>query len=427
MADATYEGRAGGLDAMQLRNRKILIIGVNYSPELTGIAPYTSSLAQYLHEKGSSVSVITTYPHYPEWKKNKNVYAESQRDEEGGPSVRRVNHYVPSLPSPLRRILMELSFGARVVLCRWSDYDIVLSVSPSLFASGMALARSRACLRSNRKPFGIWVQDLYSVGMQETGMGGSKAVKVVAWLESRILRAATGVVVIHEKFADTVIEQLKCQKEKTVVVRNWVHLSESNMSADGDVRSKFGWGPDDLVVLHAGNMGVKQGLENVIAAARVAENRGRSQVRIVLVGSGGERMKLHALSAELPNIQIMDPVENELFGKMLSAADILLVNELPGVREMAVPSKLTSYFSSGKAVLCASDPESITTKEVRSSRGGLCIQAGDPEQLVDAIERLQDDPVLARSLGDAGRKYAIEVLGARRALGKLEEWLEGLG
>ena len=48
-----------------------------------------------------------------------------------------------------------------------------------------------------------------------------------------------------------------------------------------------------MVVLHVYNMGYKQGLENVIAAAELAR-RTNSRARFVLLGDGNQRASLQA-------------------------------------------------------------------------------------------------------------------------------------
>ncbi|PJC71406.1 MAG: colanic acid biosynthesis glycosyltransferase WcaI, partial [Zetaproteobacteria bacterium CG_4_8_14_3_um_filter_59_5] len=47
---------------------KVLISGINYSPELTGIGKYTGEMAEWLSEQGHEVRVVAAPPYYPEWK-----------------------------------------------------------------------------------------------------------------------------------------------------------------------------------------------------------------------------------------------------------------------------------------------------------------------------------------------------------------------
>ena len=44
---------------------KILVYGINYSPELTGIGKYTGEMVEWLAAQGHEVRVITAPPYYP--------------------------------------------------------------------------------------------------------------------------------------------------------------------------------------------------------------------------------------------------------------------------------------------------------------------------------------------------------------------------
>lgn len=47
---------------------KILVYGINYSPELTGIGKYTGEMVAWMAREGHEVRVITAPPYYPQWK-----------------------------------------------------------------------------------------------------------------------------------------------------------------------------------------------------------------------------------------------------------------------------------------------------------------------------------------------------------------------
>ena len=46
---------------------KILIYGINFAPELTGVGKYTGEMAAWLAAAGHEVRVITAPPYYPDW------------------------------------------------------------------------------------------------------------------------------------------------------------------------------------------------------------------------------------------------------------------------------------------------------------------------------------------------------------------------
>ena len=53
---------------------KLLIYGLNYYPELTGVGKYTGELSSYFSKKGNDVRVITTNNYFPEWEIKSNRY-----------------------------------------------------------------------------------------------------------------------------------------------------------------------------------------------------------------------------------------------------------------------------------------------------------------------------------------------------------------
>ena len=52
---------------------RILIYGLNFSPELTGIGRYTGEMAAWLAARGHDVRVVTAPPYYPAWEINRDV------------------------------------------------------------------------------------------------------------------------------------------------------------------------------------------------------------------------------------------------------------------------------------------------------------------------------------------------------------------
>ena len=415
--------KGGYSSLVTTRRLRILIIGLHYTPEATGNAPYTTALAEGLTALGHRTRVITAHPHYPEWRIRDGYGAHTTRESIRGVSVTRLRHYVPAQPSNLQRLLSELSFGLRALLTRWGRPQVLLLVSPALFSTAVALARAR--LLHRRLPVGIWVQDLYSLGLTETGTGSSRTAALMRRIESATLRHATGVAVIHDRFKLALVRTLGVTDDAVYVIRNWTHLPEPPTIDRTEVRAGRGWAETETVVLHAGNMGVKQGLDNVVDAARLADIRGLP-IRFVLLGNGNQREALLARADGITRIQFLDALPDADFQATLRSADLLLVNELPGVTEMSVPSKLTSYFSTGLPVLAATDAGSVTADELELSGGGVRANAGDAAALVDAVTALAADPARCQALGAAGRDYCQQHLTAQAALTHYDRWLTGL-
>jgi glycosyltransferase involved in cell wall biosynthesis len=273
----------------------------------------------------------------------------------------------------------------------------------------------RMQLTPRRPPFIVWVQDIYTLGLTETGEGGGIAGTIIEKVEGHTVRVASQVVVIHQRFADYIVEKFGVDPSKVTVVRNWTHLSESEPVAAGTAKSVLGWPSDVTLAVHTGNMGVKQGLENIVDAARIADQSG-APVHFILVGDGGERRQLVASAADISRLTFIDPLDDKNYRLALAAADILLVNEKPGVAAMAVPSKLTSYFHAGRPVVAATDAEGITASELTASGAGIHVPAGEPGALLAGVLDLATDPAAMARYGANGRRYRAAVLDERVAL-----------
>lgn len=402
---------------------RITILGLNYSPEPSGNAPYTASLAEGLAAAGHTVHVVTGFPHYPGWTLKEGYSGWKISEVVNGVNVVRLRHHVPTKPSALGRVHMELSFGIRLVAARWHKPDVVLVVSPALLSSAFAISRIR--LSPNRPAVGIWIQDLYSRGVVETGTGGGLLARFASALESRILCAADGVAAIHDRFKSHMVGSLGVTADRVEVIRNWTHLPAAPKSGIPEMRARMGWATTDVVVLHAGNMGKKQGLENVIEAARIAGERG-SAVRFVLMGDGNQRQHLEAMGKGISRLCFVDSLPDSDFQLALTAADVLLVNELPGVKDMAVPSKLTSYFNAGRPVVAATDEGSVTAFEIESSGGGVRVDAADPLALVEAAEALFREPEVAAQLSASALRFRYETLSETAAIAHYDNFIMSL-
>jgi glycosyltransferase involved in cell wall biosynthesis len=376
-----------------------------------------------LTKRGYDVRVLTGYPHYPQWKRDQAASGFRSDQQIDGVRVRRLSHHVPQELSWVGRAAMEVTFGLQLLTTRWGRPDVVICITPPLLATAMSALRAR--LTRRRPSVGVLVHDLYGRGVAETGVASGASARAVRAVESGALRLADGVAVIHAGFTAALVVDLGLERQRIREIRNWNHVDPPDPAASVAFRNAHSWGADEAVVLHAGNMGYKQGLENVIAAAELAARSG-SRTRFVLLGDGNQRANLEAAGAGIPTLEFLPPVGEEDFPAALGAADVLLVNERQGVAQMAVPSKLTSYFRSGKPILAAADSAGFTAGELAASGGGVCVPPDRPDLLLSEALRLANDRVLSTQLGEAGRRYCDELLSEEAALDRYERWIVDL-
>lgn len=397
----------------------VMLIGINYWPEQTGNAPYTTGLAEHLVAQGCRVTVITGMPYYPQWR----VFDEYQgrlrlRERIRGVDVQRFRQYVPSRQSALQRALFEGTFLAHALPFLGSARpDLVVGIVPSL--SGGLLAAAAA--RRYRVPFGLLFQDLVGQGAVQSGIpGGGKVARFTRTVEGALARRAAAIAIVAEGFRPY-LENLGVDPACIRRVRNWTHIRPPAWPRM-ETRARLGFPPEAWVCLHAGNMGFKQGLENLLDCARLAQTVA-PELLFILVGDGNQRAYLQHAAAALPNVRFLPPQSEEDFPEVLAAADVLLVNQRPSVTDMALPGKLTSYFIARRPVVAAVAPKSETAVELITANAGLVVEAGMPERLLNALRYLAATPHLADEMGENGRRYALEHLTADAALAQLERFI----
>jgi hypothetical protein len=110
---------------------KVLVLGLNYAPCHTGIAPYTAGMAEGL-SRDYDVRVVAAHPHYPDWKIADGYGPWRPDDRVANIPVRRLRHYVPANPTGPTRVLSEVTFAARALASGVTRPDVIITVSPAL-------------------------------------------------------------------------------------------------------------------------------------------------------------------------------------------------------------------------------------------------------------------------------------------------------
>ena len=333
----------------------ILFTAINYWPEPAGNAPYTTALAEHLVRAGHRVSVVTGVPHYPSWHVSPAYrHGLTWREEIRGVEVIRKRHLVPPRQTLRGRALYEGTFLLNGLTARPARPDLIIGVVPSLGGATMArLFAGRWGI-----PYAVIVQDLMGRAASETGIrGGRKAAGLISRAEGWSLRKAGLVVAVSEAFFPY-LRAVGVPEERIAHMPNWV-LREPAEGDRAETRRRLGWQDDQVIVLHAGNMGLRQDLGQVLAAARLAQHSA-PDFRFVLLGDGNQRPNLEKKAAGLPNVSFMGTQIDTDYDLALRAADVLLVSERETVADMSLPSKLLAYFSAGRPIVAVVRPDGAT-------------------------------------------------------------------
>lgn len=184
----------------------------------------------------------------------------------------------------------------------------------------------------------------------------------------------------------------------------------------------------DMVAVFTGAHGIANGLDNVLAAAAVLKQRGRSDVKLVLIGNGMRKPALQERVARegLDNVLFLDPVPKTQLVGLLKRADVGLqvLANLPAFYYGTSPNKFFDYIAAGLPVL--NNYPGWLAEIITAEECGIAVPPDDPVAFADALERLAGDRVMAARMGQragmlARRHFARDVL-ADQWVG----WIEGL-
>lgn len=405
---------------------KILLYGINYAPELTGIGKYSGELAEWLSNKGHEVQAVTAPPYYPEWQVQAGFSSINYSTETlNGVKVTRCPVYIPKNPGLLKRMIHLISFAlgsAPVVLSKyfWKP-DIVICVVPSLFCAPAAILLSalRGCSSI------VHVQDFEVDAMLGLEMASEGFfLKVARWYERFALLKAARVSTISASMIKRAVSK-GVPADRLMLFPNWSEVSRFLSVSSNEVASlkqRLCLSKERKICLYSGNIGDKQGLEDVVT---VANSFREEPVEFVFVGQGAglDRLVSLANELELDNVRFLPLQPYEDLPTLLSMADCHLVVQKKGVADAVLPSKLTNILAAGGHALITAEPDTELSCLCREHPG--IAELVCPED-VDAIE-VGIRKVLAKdSKNDIAQQYAKAYLDKETVLAEFETTLSGL-
>jgi len=404
---------------------RIIIYGLNFWPELTGIGKYTGEMAEWLAERGHQVTVITTPPYYPDWRvQNGHSGCKYKKEYWKKIKIYRCPLWTPGNPNGFKRILHLLSFmlsSFPVLLFEalWLRPDMIWTVEPTFFTVPStilvtALSGSKAWLH---------VQDFEIDAARGLGLvRRSAALNFMIGVERFFMKRFDAVSSISEAMVRKLAER-GIAKDKTFLFYNWVDTDLIYpLDKAKSLRAEWRIGDDRIVVLYSGNIGRKQGLDILFSVAEEFSKK-HPQVLFVIAGDGAAKKDLlsQARHRKLDNVRFESLQPIERLPALLATGDIHLVLQKRGVADLAMPSKLTGIFAAGGAAIVTADAGTALHDIVEENCLGLVIQPESSEALALGIHRLVNDINTRKGFQDNARRYALEKLNKNVIINEFEQ------
>ena len=153
-------------------------------------------------------------------------------------------------------------------------------------------------------------------------------------------------------------------------------------------------------------MGLANGLEYVIEAARILAERKQDHIVLVLQGGGGKRDELVTMAKRrgLQNVVFGELVPKEEVPAIVAGCDVCLTIARPGKDPTWSPNKLFDSLAAGKPVLI--NIGGWLGEMIARNACGRFVAPDRPVALADALVELSQNPVLCEQMGRNARALA---------------------
>jgi len=306
----------------------------------------------------------------------------------------------------LFRALSFLTFSITSFIegLRIKNVDVIWATSPPLFQSITSALLSIV----KRKKLLFEVRDLWLDFAEELGVVKNKFILgIFRILEKLIYTRAHKVMVNSPGFIPFISKHVN--PKDIIFIPNGV-ISEDFESDDNaclQFKAKTGI-ENKFIVSYTGNMGVANDLETIIQAARDLKNE-YTDILFLFVGGGMKGKELAAQCKEegLTNVLFLPPVSKTEVPAVLKASDICVATlKNIDLFKTVYPNKVFDYMAAKKPTILAI--EGVIKDVIEKSEGGICVQPGDSDAIVDAVKKYYNNREKLTTDGISAYEYVTE-------------------
>jgi colanic acid biosynthesis glycosyl transferase WcaI len=405
---------------------RLLFLGLNYTPELTGIGKYSGEMMEWLAARGHEVRVVTAPPYYPAWKVSEGYSQWRYRRETSpaGAAIYRCPLWVPERPKGLSRVAHLSSFAmsslpVMLASASWRPH-LVLTVEPAFTCAPVALLAARLC----DAHAWLHIQDFEVDAAFHLGLLPARGLiqQLAQSIEQMVFGGFSRLSTISPRMVERLLQK-GIEPSQTILFPNWVDVDAIRpQDGSSSLRAKLGIANDQIVLLYSGNMGMKQGLEMLPPIA--SRLRDRKNLHFVFCGDGAYRTQLEQAVAGFENVSFLPLQPLEHLNDLLNMADIHLLPQRAGAADLVMPSKLTGMLASGRPIIATAAPGTQIATAIEGH--GIVVTPGDMEGFAHAVTLLQENSVLRQSMGQAARAFAERELARDPVLLRFEAAMEYL-
>ena len=387
---------------------KILVLSLNYYPELVGSAKFTYEMVNWLSKKSNKIIVITTNPFYPEWVCKNNNYNKSLKNNI---TIIRCPIYVPKKLNGIKRSLHYISFFISslpiVIFYGFKNIDVAFTMCPTILsAPGILLISFFKRIFTNKR--------------------------IISWIHYADLEIEAAFQL--KLFKNNYLKKFLLKYEKTIL-RNFDLISSISFFMNEKLKSKSNinkeifYLPDfidtkkfsklpnekesnpyfnllslkdgDKVIMYSGSINEKLSCESILGTIKLLKKR--KDIIWIICGDGPKKPYLLNKLREYKNVQFFDFQPPEKLKDWLSIADIHLIPQKLSSVKFCLPSKLLGILACGKPIVGIAPTHSELGKVL--NKHGIRLSDEDPKKMSEGLIKLIDNKELRLKLGKSGIDY----------------------
>lgn len=271
-------------------------------------------------------------------------------------------------------------------------------------------------------PFVFEVRDLWPEALVNIGvLKNPFAISVLKRMAHRFYHSADHLIALSPGMKNGII-QYGIPENKISVIPN---SSDNNIFQPdvkpelGDLKNKIG---NRSSAIYFGAMGKANGLDYVLDAARILKKENNDKIVFVLHGAGSEkdRLQKETKEDELNNVIFNDPVEHKQeLAKIVSGCDVCLTIYNAQKEQSWSPNKMFDSLAAGKPVII--NVGGWLGDTIENNKCGFQTSPKAPEELAEAIKKLEKNQKLVEEMGQNSRRLAEEKFDRKKLADKLEK------
>jgi glycosyltransferase involved in cell wall biosynthesis len=383
---------------------RFLILTQYYPPETGAPQNRLSGLARELKQMGHEVVVLTAMPNYPAMQIHADYIGKKYVcDEFENIPVHRAWIYVSKNRSVVSRLMNYFSFTFSSMYYASKikgNFDYLMVESPPLF-----LGISAWWISKRKKAKMVFnVSDLWPESAEKLGVITNKLFLKLAtileeWLYKKsfmVTGQTQGIVQnIKSRFPDKKVHWLP----------NGVDESIFRFKKQDNVRKQLQLAQDDFLIMYAGIIGLAQGLDVILDAAKLLP--AESKIVYLLLGDGPEKSRLmqRVNDENITRVKFLELVSREVVPSYVDAVDVAVIP----LKKMdlflgAIPSKIFENLALAKPLLLSVDGEARRLF-IDEGSAGLFIEPENSQMLAEKSLYLEANPDVVKTMGANGQSY----------------------